>query len=138
MEVNSSPGLEGIEKASGVNVAGAIIDYVVSESNFTEVNVDQLLKTVPGQGVVSLHMKNLPHLVGSKISDLFRGDIPVFAISRLGDLIWNPDNNLQVRFHDILLCYGDMDEMRLSIKEKFADITTNPSSITDTVEEDSL
>lgn len=138
LEVNSSPGLEGIEKASGVNVAGAIIDYVVSESNFTEVNVDQLLKTVPGQGVVSLHMKNLPHLVGSKISDLFRGDIPVFAISRLGDLIWNPDNNLQVRFHDILLCYGDMDEMRLSIKEKFADITTNPSSITDTVEEDSL
>ena len=138
LEVNSSPGLEGIEKASGVNVAGAIIDYVVSESNFTEVNVDQLLKTVPGQRVVSLHMKNLPHLVGSKISDLFRGDIPVFAISRLGDLIWNPDNNLQVRFHDILLCYGDMDEMRLSIKEKFADITTNPSSITDTVEEDSL
>ena len=138
LEVNSSPGLEGIEKASGVNVAGAIIDYVVSESNFTEVNVDQLLKTVPGQGVVSLHMKNLPPLVGSKISDLFRGDIPVFAISRLGDLIWNPDNNLQVRFHDILLCYGDMDEMRLSIKEKFADITTNPSSITDTVEEDSL
>ena len=138
LEVNSSPGLEGIEKASGVNVAGAIIDYVVSESNFTEVNVDQLLKTVPGQGVVSLHMKNLPHLVGSKISDLFRGDIPVFAISRSGDLIWNPDNNLQVRFHDILLCYGDMDEMRLSIKEKFADITTNPSSITDTVEEDSL
>ena len=138
LEVNSSPGLEGIEKASGVNVAGAIIDYVVSESNFTEVNVDQLLKTVPGQGVVSLHMKNLPHLVGSKISDLFRGDIPVFAISRSGDLIWNPDKNLQLRFHDILLCYGDMDEMRLSIKEKFADITTNPSSITDTVEEDSL
>ena len=138
LEVNSSPGLEGIEKASGVNVAGAIIDYVVSESNFTEVNVDQLLKTVPGQGVVSLHMKNLPHLVGSKISDLFRGDIPVFAISRSGDLIWNPDKNLQLRFHDILLCYGEMDEMRLSIKEKFADITTNPSSITDTVEEDSL
>ena len=28
LEVNSSPGLEGIERASGVNVAGAIVEYV--------------------------------------------------------------------------------------------------------------
>jgi ribosomal protein S6--L-glutamate ligase len=28
MEVNSSPGLEGIEKATGIDVAGAIIDYL--------------------------------------------------------------------------------------------------------------
>jgi len=31
LEVNSSPGLEGIEGASGVDVAGAIIDYLVRE-----------------------------------------------------------------------------------------------------------
>ena len=30
LEVNSSPGLEGIEKASGVNVAGEIIDFVIN------------------------------------------------------------------------------------------------------------
>ncbi len=29
LEVNSSPGLEGIEKATGVDVAGKVIDYVV-------------------------------------------------------------------------------------------------------------
>jgi len=28
MEVNSSPGLEGIEKATGVDIAGKIMDYV--------------------------------------------------------------------------------------------------------------
>jgi ribosomal protein S6--L-glutamate ligase len=28
LEVNSSPGLEGIEGASGVDVAGAIVDHV--------------------------------------------------------------------------------------------------------------
>jgi ribosomal protein S6--L-glutamate ligase len=28
LEVNSSPGLEGIEGASGVDVAGAIIEYI--------------------------------------------------------------------------------------------------------------
>ena len=36
LEVNSSPGLEGIEKASGVNVAGEIIDYVINEATFSE------------------------------------------------------------------------------------------------------
>src|SRR5690606_4404203 len=29
MEVNSSPGLEGIENATGTDIAGAIVDYVV-------------------------------------------------------------------------------------------------------------
>jgi len=28
MEVNSSPGLEGIEKATGINIAGKIIEYL--------------------------------------------------------------------------------------------------------------
>ena len=28
LEVNSSPGLEGIEKASGIDVAGKIIEYL--------------------------------------------------------------------------------------------------------------
>ena len=32
MEVNSSPGLEGIEKATGVDVAGAIIDFLVKNT----------------------------------------------------------------------------------------------------------
>jgi len=134
LEVNSSPGLEGIEKASGVNVAGEIIDYVISESDFTEVNVDQLLKTIPGQGVVSVHMKNHPNMVGSKISDLFSGDVPVFAISRADDLIWNPEKDTQVRFHDVLLCYGDMQQMRNSIKEKFVDVEMNNSSENDEIE----
>src|SRR4029077_7137246 len=31
MEVNSSPGLEGIEKASGADVAGAVIDHLERE-----------------------------------------------------------------------------------------------------------
>jgi len=30
MEVNSSPGLEGIETATGVDVAGEIIEYIES------------------------------------------------------------------------------------------------------------
>ncbi len=32
MEVNSSPGLEGIEEATGVNIAGKIIEYIENKS----------------------------------------------------------------------------------------------------------
>ena len=32
MEVNSSPGLEGVEKATGIDVAGKIIDYIESHA----------------------------------------------------------------------------------------------------------
>ena len=122
LEVNSSPGLEGIEKASGVNVAGAIIDYVISESDFNEVNVDQLLKTIPGQGVLSVHLRNHPHLIGSPIREIFKEDMPVFALSRAGDLIWNPDPDIQLRFRDSLICYGDLEQLRASIKRKNLDL----------------
>jgi ribosomal protein S6--L-glutamate ligase len=33
LEVNSSPGLEGIEKSTGIDIAGKIIDYVVQSVN---------------------------------------------------------------------------------------------------------
>ncbi|MBT4066935.1 MAG: RimK family alpha-L-glutamate ligase [Euryarchaeota archaeon] len=122
LEVNSSPGLEGIEKSSGVNVAGAIIDYVVSESDFSEVNVDQLLRTIPGQGVLSVHLRNHPHLIGSPISDIFKGEIPVFALSRAGNLIWNPEPDMQLRFRDSLICYGDLDLLRANIKRTLLDL----------------
>jgi len=135
LEVNSSPGLEGIEKASGVNVAGAIIDYVMSESDFSEVNVDQLLRTIPGQGVLSVHLRNHPHLIGSPISEIFKEDIPVFALSRAGDLIWNPEPEMQLRFRDSLICYGDLAQLRTNIKRTILDlppvsnIETNDSEV---------
>tara|TARA_B100001248_G_scaffold228883_1_gene188009 strand:- start:280 stop:1095 length:816 start_codon:yes stop_codon:yes gene_type:complete len=122
LEVNSSPGLEGIEKASGVNVAGAIIEYVMSESDFSEINVDQLLRTIPGQGVLSVHMRNHPHLIGAPISEIFKGEIPVFALSRAGDLIWNPEPDLQLRFGDSLICYGDLELLRANIKRAILDL----------------
>lgn len=45
MEVNSSPGLEGIEKASEVDVAGKIIDFIAKNASPTD-NPDQLRKRV--------------------------------------------------------------------------------------------
>lgn len=47
MEVNSSPGLEGIEKATGVNVAAKIIDFVVKNATETDNSSDPVSKFYP-------------------------------------------------------------------------------------------
>ena len=118
LEVNSSPGLEGIEKASGVNVAGEIIDYVMNETAFSEVDLGQLLRTVPGSGVLSLQLRNHPMMVGNKISDLFKTshEIPVFALSRENKLLWNPEPDVQLRYDDVIICYGELNQLRASLK----------------------
>ena len=118
LEVNSSPGLEGIEKASGVNVAGEIIDYVMNETTFSEVDLDQLLRTVPGSGVLSLQLRNHPAMVGKKIADLFKSthEIPVFALSRDHKLVWNPDYEIQLRYDDVIICYGELNQLRAALK----------------------
>ena len=116
LEVNSSPGLEGIEKASGVNVAGAIIDYVMEDTAFSEVDIGQLLRTVPGSGVLSLQLRNHPKMVGKRLREVFAA-VPVFALSRGDRLVWNPDEELQLRYDDVLVCYGDLTELRSSLKQ---------------------
>ena len=132
LEVNSSPGLEGIEKASGVNVAGKIIDYVTSEAAFSEVDLDQLLRTVPGSGVISLQLRNHPLMVGKKISDLFiyDDDVPLIALSRDSNVIWNPKLDTQLRYDDVVICYGELNLLRKSLKE--AILQSNERSVPST------
>ena len=136
LEVNSSPGLEGIEKASGVNVAGEIIDYVTSETAFSEVDLDQLLRTVPGSGVLSLQIKNHPQLVGQPLADLFNSSskIPVFALSRDNSLLWNPSDDIQLRYEDVLICYGELTELRNSLRQAMLDVPQKAFTLPDSEE----
>ena len=136
LEVNSSPGLEGIEKASGVNVAGEIIDYVTSETAFSEVDLDQLLRTVPGSGVLSLQIKNHPQLVGQPLADLFNSSskIPVFALSRDNSLLWNPSDDIQLRYEDVLICYGELTELRNSLRQAMLDVPQKAFNLPDSEE----
>lgn len=116
LEVNSSPGLEGIEKASGVNVAGAIVDFVMEDTAFSEVDIGQLLRTIPGSGVLSLQLRNHPKMVGKRLRDVF-ASVPVFALSRGNRLVWNPEEDLQLRYDDVLVCYGELTELRSSLRQ---------------------
>ena len=135
LEVNSSPGLEGIEKASGQNIAGAIIDFVSNDHNFSDVNMDLMLNTVPGMGALSIHMKNHPYLVGCTISELYGSRKPtVMALSRDGELIWNPEVDSQLRFSDVIICYGELQDLKLNLRQKLGPRTANYVSSRDEVD----
>jgi ribosomal protein S6--L-glutamate ligase len=54
MEVNSSPGLEGIETCTQLDIAGAIVDYIAAQVDFPEIDLRQRLTVSRGYGVAEL------------------------------------------------------------------------------------
>ena len=64
MEVNSSPGLEGIETATKLDVAGAIIDYIDNQVAFPQIDVRQRLSVSTGYGVAELVVHGGADIVG--------------------------------------------------------------------------
>ena len=118
LEVNSSPGLEGIEKATGVNVAGHIMSHIVEAHAFTPVDLDQLLTTKEGHGTLSLKVRRYPELVGRRLGDLmtYDSDGTVVAVARAGAHIWSPSSDLILREADELIFYGALDILHQRIR----------------------
>ncbi len=120
LEVNSSPGLEGIEKASGVNVAAKIIEFIMDDHDFADIDMAQLMRTQPGQGALSLHLRNHLPLIGKMIEEVFpstiKETVPVFALSRDKKLVWNPDPHTQLRYDDVVIFYGQTKMLRAALK----------------------
>ncbi|MGB1927301.1 MAG: ATP-grasp domain-containing protein, partial [Rubripirellula sp.] len=69
MEVNSSPGLEGIETCTQLDIAGAIVDYVAAQVDFPEVDLRQRLTVSRGYGVTELLIPEGSDFVGKTIDD---------------------------------------------------------------------
>ncbi|MCB0895182.1 MAG: RimK family alpha-L-glutamate ligase [Nocardioides sp.] len=117
MEVNSSPGLEGIEAATQLDVAGAIIDFIDHQVAFPEIDVRQRLSVSTGYGVAELVVHAGADIVGRKIgeSGLEERDISVLTLHRGSTVIPNPRNKEVVQDGDRLLCFGKLEEMRSMI-----------------------
>ena len=92
MEVNSSPGLEGIETATKLDVAGAIIDYIANQVAFPEIDVRQRLTVSTGYGVAELLVHGDADLIGKTLgeSGLWERDITVLTLHRGTTVIPNP------------------------------------------------
>lgn len=120
MEVNSSPGLEGIERATGLDVAGAIIDYIGNQVAFPEVDVRQRLSVSTGYGVAELLVHAGADLVGKTMreSGLRERDITVLTLHRGTSVIPNPKRDAVLEAGDRLLCFGKLEEMRSMIPER--------------------
>ena len=117
MEVNSSPGLQGIEQATNLDVAGAIIDYIADQVAFPEIDVRQRLTVSTGYGVAELLVHNAAELVGKTLgeSGLWERDITVLTLHRGVSVIPNPRKHVVLEADDRLLCFGKLDEMRTMI-----------------------
>lgn len=120
MEVNSSPGLQGIETATGLDVAGAIIDYINNQVGFPEIDVRQRLSVSTGYGVAELLVHAGADLVGKRVSDsgLWERDVTVLTLHRGATVIPNPKGAVALEAGDRLLCFGKLEEMRSMIPER--------------------
>jgi len=114
MEVNSSPGLEGIEAASGVDVAGHIIEHMEQRVQFQQVDLRYRLASSKGYGVVELPIIKGSKLMGKPLSEtrLRERDITVLSIRRARKVVSNPSGDRTVEEGDVLLCFGKLEEIR--------------------------
>ena len=114
MEVNSSPGLEGIESCTQLDVAGAIIDYIAAQVEFPEIDIRQRLTVSKGYGVNEIYVPDGSEYVGKKISDidLSAKDLNVLTLYRGQKIIPNPRADRVLEPGDKLLCFGKLESMR--------------------------
>jgi len=120
MEVNSSPGLEGIEAATGLDVAGAVIEYIAAQVDFPEIDVRQRLTVSKGYGVSEIYVPEGSKFEGISIQDtkLSETDINVLTLYRGKKVIPNPKASRILEANDKLLCFGKLESMRSMVPAK--------------------
>ena len=114
MEVNSSPGLEGIEQCTELDIAGAVIDYIAAQVDFPEIDIRQRLTVSKGYGVTELYVPEGSNYVGTTIRDsgLPDQDINALTLYRGNKVIPNPRLDRVLEADDKLLCFGKLEAMR--------------------------
>jgi ribosomal protein S6--L-glutamate ligase len=120
MEVNSSPGLEGIEGCTQLDIAGTIIDHIAARINFPDIDLRQRLTVSRGYGVAEIHIPDGSEYIGKSIeaSGLREKDIVVLTLNRGTTVIPNPRSQRQIEAGDRLLCFGKLNLMRNLIPAK--------------------
>lgn len=120
MEVNSSPGLEGIETCTQLDIAGSVIDYIAAQVDFPEIDLRQRLTVSRGYGVSEIHVPAGSRFVGQAINDsgLREKDLNILTLYRGTTVIPNPKSTRLLEAGDRLLCFGKKEVMRDLIPAK--------------------
>lgn len=119
MEVNSSPGLEGIESSTGIDIASEIIADIEQRVRFPEVDLKQKMRLAAGYVIGEITVRNMPEMEEKNLRELNLEDkgIHIISITRQKNLIPNPKGDEVIRKGDVLLCYGDTRELRKLIPD---------------------
>jgi ribosomal protein S6--L-glutamate ligase len=114
MEVNSSPGLEGIETCTGLDIAGSVIDYIAAQVDFPEIDVRQRLTVSRGYGVSEIYVPEGSEFVGKTVREVQQDDrdLNVLTLYRDGKAIPNPKLDRVLEAEDKVLCFGKLEVMR--------------------------
>ncbi len=120
MEVNSSPGLEGIESSTDLDIAGAVIDYISAQVDFPEIDIRQRLTVSKGYGVSEIVVPEGSKFVGDTIRNVMHDekDINVLTLYRGSKVIPNPRTDRVIEADDKLLCFGKLASMKDMIPAK--------------------
>lgn len=120
VEVNSSPGMEGIEGCTHLDIAGVIIDYIAAQVDFPEVDLRQRLTVSKGYGITEVHIPEGSRYVGSSLheSGLRDNDVNVLTLYRGTTVIPNPREQRILEAGDRLLCFGKLENLRDLIPAK--------------------
>lgn len=120
MEINSSPGLEGIEGCTKLDVAGSFIDFIASRVDYPEIDLREKLTVSKGYGVAEVVIPSGSEYVGHSISEtgLREKDINSLSLHRDGKVIPNPKGDRVLMAGDKLLCFGKIESMKDLIPEK--------------------
>jgi len=108
LEVNSSPGLEGVETTTGVDVADAIIEHLEEHIHFPDIDIRQRLTLGHGYSIVELPVGHDSPLAGRVLrdTDLGEREVIVLSIKRGGLVLPAPRGSSKLLSGDLLLCYG--------------------------------
>ena len=109
LEVNSSPGLKGIEKATGVDIANEIIQHLEETLHFKDIDVRQRLGLAQGYVIAEIMVNPRSGLANKELKEtgLRTQEITVLSIERDGNVIPNPSGSHRILSGDLLLCYGN-------------------------------
>ena len=120
IEVNSSPGLEGIETCTGIDVAGAIIDYIQDQIQFPELDIRERLTVHKGYGVAELVVPQDYEGANKSITEsgILDQDIVVLSLERDNLTISTPKPDVTLQPGDRLVCYGKLTSMKVLIPER--------------------
>ncbi len=120
MEINSSPGLEGIETCTKLDIAGSFVDYIAGQVDFPEIDLRHRLTVSKGYGVTEIFIPGGSEYIGETIigSGLREKDINVLTLHTEGKVIPNPKSERILKANDRLLCFGKLESMKDLVPEK--------------------